>query len=92
MANRHDALLDLVKDVSKEDPFFALRLLQQVCGATRFGHVLSAVPPDVAQAFCGDRDATIADALGAVQGTPVDPTLSTHTLPVAAGGAGLPSL
>ena len=57
-----------------------------------FGQVLSVVPPDVASAFCGDRDATIADALGVIQGIPVDPSVSTHTLPVAAGGAGLPSL
>ncbi len=78
LANRHGALLDLVSDVSEEDPFFALRLLQ-VCGVTRFGHVLSTVPPDVASAFCGDRDTPIADALGVIQASrwtlPYRPTL-----------------
>jgi len=41
---RHDRLLDLVEDVDDEDPFAALRLLQ-VCGAQRFGHIISYVPP-----------------------------------------------
>ena len=53
---------------------------------------MSAVPPVVAQAFCEHRDATVAAALGAIQGVPVDPSHSTHTLPVVAGGAGLSSL
>ena len=57
-----------------------------------FGQVLSVVPPDVASEFCGDRDATIVDALGVIQSIPVDPNVSTRTLPVAAGGARLPSL
>jgi len=65
LAKRHDSLLDLVADVSKEDPFAALRLLQ-VCGVNRFGHVLSAVPPDVAAPLCEDRDAAVVVALGAI--------------------------
>jgi len=91
LAKRHDSLLDLVADVSEEDPFAALRLLQ-VCGVNKFGHVLSAILPDVAVAFCEDRGAAIATALGAIQGVPVDLCMSTHTLPVVAGGAGLSSL
>jgi len=91
MATRHDALLDLVSSMSEEDPFGALRLLQ-VCGDNKFGHVLSAVPPEVVSTLCEDRDAAIAATLGTIQGILVDPTVSTHTLPVAAGGAALPSL
>ena len=68
-----------------------MRLLQ-VCGASRFGHVLYAVPPECTASFCEDRDATIAETLGVIQGTPVDPGQSTHALPVVAGGAGLSSL
>ena len=41
---KHDRLLDLEEQISDEDPFAALRLLQ-VCGVFRFGHVLSAIPP-----------------------------------------------
>jgi len=91
LVKRHDSMLDLVAGVSEEDPFVALRLLK-VYGVNMFGHVLSANPPDVAAAFCEDRDAAIAAALGAILGVPVDPCMSTHTLPVVAGGAGLPSL
>jgi len=88
---RHDNLLDLVASVADEDPFGALRLLQ-VCGVNRFGHVLSAVPPEASTIFCGQRDAAVSLSLAAIQGSPVDPTQSTHTLPLAAGGAGLHSL
>ena len=92
LARRHDTLLDLVAYVSDEDPFASLRLLQ-VCGVNRFGHVLNIVPPDIiTTAFCEERDAAIATALGAIHGIPVDITHSSHTLPVVAGGVGLPSL
>ena len=46
MGEAHDRLLDLTEEVSDEDPFAALRLLQ-TCGIQRFGHVLSVVPPDL---------------------------------------------
>ncbi len=46
MGEAHDMLLDLTEEVSDEDPFAALRLLQ-TCGIQRFGHVLSVVPPDL---------------------------------------------
>jgi hypothetical protein len=84
-------LLDLVADVADEDPFDALRLLQ-VFGVNKFGHILSAVPPNATIAFCSERDTTIADALGAIHGIPVDPDHSTHTLLVVAGGARFHSL
>ena len=77
--------------MSEEDPFATLRLLQ-VCGVNKFGHILSVVPPEVASGFCGDRDASIANTFGPIQNTLVDYGVSTHILPVAAGGAGLPSL
>ena len=83
--------MDLVGVVSEEEPFAALRLLQ-VCGVNMFGHVLSAVPPENTATFCEERDVAVAVTLGVIQGTPVDPSQSTHTLPVGAGGAGLPSL
>ncbi len=83
--------MDLVSGVSDEDPFAALRLLQ-ICGVNRFGHVLSVVPPEVVFDFCEQRDAAIDATLGTIQGIKVDPTVSTHTLPVVAGGAALISL
>ena len=59
MGTTHDMLLDLTEEVTDEDPFVALRLLQ-TCGISRFGHVLSAVHPPLAQAFAKDRDEAIA--------------------------------
>jgi hypothetical protein len=50
VARRHDNLLDMVAEVTDEDPFVALCLLQ-VCGVNRFGHILSAVPPNATAAF-----------------------------------------
>ena len=42
---KQDRIMDLAEEISEEDdPFAALRLLH-VCGVTRFGHVLNAVPP-----------------------------------------------
>ena len=90
MGASHDRLLDLTEEVADEDPFAALRLLQ-VCGVQRFGHVLSAVPPPLAQAFARDRDEAVQATFATIQqGPPGDG--STHTLPVGAGGAGLTSL
>ena len=40
---KHDRLLDHVEEISDEDPFATLKLLQ-VCGVSRFGHVLSVAP------------------------------------------------
>jgi hypothetical protein len=52
LGSKHDNLLDLVASVSEEDPFGALRLLQ-VCGGNRFGHVMSAFPPEATATFYG---------------------------------------
>jgi hypothetical protein len=90
MGEAHDRLLDLVEEVSDEDPFAALRLLQ-MCGVQKFGHVLSAVPPDQVREFAAARDEAIAATFSTIQQSPA-PDHSTHTLPVGAGGAGLPSL
>ena len=65
LAQRHDDLLDLVGAVSDEDPFAALRLLQ-VCGVNRFGHVLSAIPPENTATFCEERDAAVAATTGVI--------------------------
>jgi hypothetical protein len=51
----HDWLLDLVEAISEEDPFATRRLLQ-VYRVTRFGHVLSAVPPHIVGDFGKSRD------------------------------------
>ena len=91
VAGRHNNLLDLFYAVSDEAPFAPLRLLQ-VCGVNIFGHILSAVPPDVTATFCAQRDAAIGATLGAIQGIPVDMVQSTHSLPVVAGGTRLHSL
>ena len=85
VANRHDNLLELFGDVSEEDPFAALRLIQ-VCAVNRFGHILSAVPPEAASLFAEQRDLAITNALAVVQGFPIDPATTTHDLPVVAGG------
>jgi hypothetical protein len=50
MGIAYDRLLNLTEEIVDEDPFAALRLLQ-TCGISRFGHVLSVVPPPMAQAF-----------------------------------------
>jgi hypothetical protein len=90
MGVAHDRLLDFTEEVSDEDPFAALRLLQ-TCGIQRFGHVLSAVPPDLVREFAAPRDETISSTFATIHQSPASED-STHTLPVGAGGAGLTSL
>ena len=90
MGGAQERLLDLTEEIADEDPFAALRLLQ-TCAISKFGHVLSAVPPDLAKEFAEDRDAAIAATFATIQQAPT-PDSSTHTLPVGAGGAGLTSL
>ena len=87
---KHDRLLDLVEEVSEEDPFAALRLLR-VCGVNRFGHVLIAVPPQKVQAFADSRDEAMALTCAVIQQEPPSDH-STHSLPVGAGRARLTSL
>jgi hypothetical protein len=65
VALRHDNLLELVRGVSEEDPFATLRLLQ-VCGVNRFGHILSAVPPETTSLFAEHRDLLITDTLATI--------------------------
>ena len=89
-AARHDRLLHLAKDIAEEAPLTALRLLQ-VCGVSRFGHVISTVPPAIIRPFAEDRDAAVLSCFEAIQGYKVI-TESTHALPVGAGGAALHSL
>ena len=50
MGVAHDILLNLTEEIADEDPFAALGLLQ-TCGISRIGHILSDVPPPLAQAF-----------------------------------------
>jgi hypothetical protein len=89
MGIAHDKLLDLTEEIADEAPFAALRLLQ-TCGISRFGHVLSAVPPPLAQAFAKERDEAIAATFATTQQTPTADS-STHTLRVGAEGVGLTS-
>jgi hypothetical protein len=63
VALRHDSLLELVANVSAEDPLAALRLLQ-VCGINRYGQILSAVPHASLATFCDQRDTTVTEAFG----------------------------
>jgi len=51
VVSRHDSLLDLISDVAEEDPCAALGLLQ-ICGVNKFGHIISAVPPEMFAGFC----------------------------------------
>ncbi len=89
-AARHDRLLQLVTDIAEDAPLTALRLLQ-VSGVNRFGHVISTVPPNVLREFAEDRDAAVVRCFEAIQQHEVS-ELSTHALPVGAGGAALHSL
>jgi len=63
---KHDRVLDQVEEVSDEDSFAVLRLLQ-VCGVSRFGHVLSVVPPAYAVYFARRRDEAVAATLATIQ-------------------------
>ncbi len=72
--------MDLTEEIEDEDQFAALRLLQ-TCGISRFGHVLSVVPPSLAQAFAKERDEAIVATLATIQQSPTMDN-STHTLPV----------
>jgi hypothetical protein len=90
MGGAHDRLLDLTEEIADEDPFAALRLLQ-TCGISKFGHVLSAVPPALAQDFARERDEAISATFSTIQQSPTTEN-SMHALPVGARGAGLTSL
>ena len=90
MDGAHDRLLDLTEEIADEDPFAALRLLQ-TCGISKFGHVLSAVPPNLAKNFARERDEAIGATFATIQQSPTTEN-STHDLSVGAGGAGLTSL
>ena len=59
MGATHDRMLDLTEEVADEDPFAALRLLQ-TCGISKYGHVINAAPPPLAQPFARERDDAIA--------------------------------
>jgi hypothetical protein len=62
MGANHDCLLDLVEEISDEDPLASLRLLQ-VCGVSWFGHVLSAVPHSLVVDFARGKDEAVAAIL-----------------------------
>jgi hypothetical protein len=83
-------LLDLTKEIADEDPFAALRLLH-TCGISRFGHVLSAVPPSLVQAFARESDEAVAATFATIHQSPTAED-STHILLVKAGDASLTSL
>ena len=55
MGTARDRLLDLIEEVTDEDPFAALRLLQ-TCGIFRFRHVLSADPPATTSPTIRERE------------------------------------
>ena len=48
------ALLQLVEEIAEFDPLAALNLLR-ASGVTRFGHILSALPPLISAGFCLGR-------------------------------------
>ena len=84
------SLVDLFEEISIEDPFASLRLLQ-VCGVNRFGHIISAVPPPLVDQFATARDEAVASIFAVIQQAH-PPETSTHSLPVGAGGASITSL
>ena len=65
-AAHHDRLLHLDRDIAKDAPLTALRLLQ-ICGVNRFGHVISTVPPAMIRPFAEARDAAVAHCLEAIE-------------------------
>jgi hypothetical protein len=83
-AARHDRLLSLVTGIAEEAQLTALRLLQ-VCGVTRFGHVISTVPQAIIRPFAEGRDAAVISCFEAIQEYEAT-TESTHALPIGAGG------
>ena len=87
MGAAHDRLLDLTEEIADEDPFDALRLLH-TCGISKFGHVLSVVPPSLARDFASERDEAISATFATIQHRPPTYT-STHTMPVGASGDGI---
>ena len=80
-----DGLLQLVERIAEFD-------LTRAGGVTRFGHILSALPPLVYAGFCLGRDAAVIQAFAQVQRFAPDPDSSTHHFPTSMGGAGLDSL
>ena len=91
VARKHDNLLELVSNVSNEDPLAALRRVH-VCGINWFGNILCAIPPESSVTLCAKWDASITEAFGFIQGLLVDMENTTYNLPIVAGGAGLSSL
>ena len=89
MGVAHDRLLDRTKEIADEDSFAALRL-PQTCGISRFGHVLSAVPISLVQAFARERDEAAASTFATIQQPPTAED-STNNLLVGAGGASFTS-
>ena len=89
MDGAHDRLLDLTKAIANEDPFATMRLLQ-TCGISKFGHVLSDVPPALAQDFARERYEAITATFATIQQSPT-PENYTHASPVRAEGVGLTS-
>ena len=88
---KHDGLLQLVEEIAEFDPLAALNLMR-ASGVTRFGHILSALPPLISAGFCLGRDAAVLQAFAQVQRFAPDPDSSTHHFPISMGGAGLDSL
>ena len=86
----HDTLMDLTAEIADKEPFAALRLLQ-TWRISRFGHVLSTVPPPLANAFARERDDAIAATFATIQQS-LKANSSTQTLLVGARGAGFTSL
>ena len=87
---RHNRVLDLVEDITDEDPFVTLWLLQ-VCGLSRFGHIIGVVPPSPIHDFATARDDVVTSAFAAFQQEPPSPDF-THSFPDGTGGASLASL
>ena len=86
----HNRLLYVVEDVTDEDPFAALRLLQE-CGVHCFGYIINSVTPRLVYDFAKASDEAVFSTLAAIQQEP-HPQDSTHALPVGAGGASMTSL
>ena len=73
-------------------PAEALRLLQ-LCAVARFSHFVRGLPPEFAASFFCEQDALVLDSFRRVSACAAElGAYCTFRLPVALGGAGLPSM
>ena len=90
IGKRHEHLLALVIDVSKEESLAALRLLH-VSGVHKLGHILTAITPEIIGLFATARDQSVKECFEVIHDCEVN-AWAPYTLPVGVRGTTLLSL